>query len=73
LNAKSDFQGYEGDVRTMGRGAAVIAFGEPTKVQSIQVFEWTQERAKTLLSVEQVQLMEKMHVDNKHSADHDDY
>ncbi len=63
LNAKSDFQGYEGDIRTMGRGAAVIAFGEPTKIQSIQVFEWTLERAKTLLSEEQTKLMERMQVD----------
>lgn len=60
IDAKSDFQGYEGDIRTMSRGAAVTAFGEPTKVQSIQVFEWTQERAETLLSEEQAQLMDVM-------------
>jgi len=70
--AKSDFQGYEGDIRTMKRGAAITAFGEPTKIQSIQVFEWTQERAETLLSVEQAQLMEKMHVDNEHLIHHDE-
>jgi DNA helicase HerA-like ATPase len=61
VKAKSDFQGFEGDIRTMKRGAAITAFGEPTKVQSIQVFEWTEERVKTLLSVEQAQLMQKMH------------
>jgi hypothetical protein len=60
IKAKSDFQGYEGDIRTMKRGSAVTAFGEPTKVQSIQVFEWTQERAVTTLSKEQANLMEEM-------------
>jgi hypothetical protein len=60
IDAKSDFQGYEGDIRTMGRGSAVTALGEPTKVQSIQVFEWTQTRAETLLSEEQMNLMEAM-------------
>jgi hypothetical protein len=58
VKAKSDFQGYEGDIRTMKRGSAITAFGEPTKVQSIQVFEWTQERAEKLLSEEQASLME---------------
>lgn len=57
IRAKSEFQGYDGDIRTMGRGAAVTAFGEPAKVQSIQVFEWTQQRAKTALSEEQAALM----------------
>ncbi|MBC7876106.1 MAG: ATP-binding protein [Anaerolineales bacterium] len=71
FNAKTDFQGYEGDIRTMGRGAAVIAFGEPTKIQSIQVFEWTQERAQTLLSIEQTQLMKNMHVDDEDIARND--
>lgn len=60
VKAKSDFQGYEGDIRTMKRGAAVTAFGEPTKVQSIQVFAWTEERAKELLSNEQKRLLEGM-------------
>lgn len=60
IKAKSDFQGYEGDIRTMKRGAAVTAFGEPTKVQSIQVFEWTQERSVTMLSTEQANLFEEM-------------
>jgi len=52
VEAKSDFQGYEGDIRGMGRGAAVTAFGEPTKVQSIQVSAWTEKQAKTSLSDE---------------------
>ncbi|MEO7841753.1 MAG: ATP-binding protein, partial [Anaerolineales bacterium] len=60
VKAKSDFQGYEGDIRTMKRGAAITAFGEPTKVQSIQVFEWTKERSATLLSVEQTELLKRM-------------
>lgn len=59
VKAKSEFQGYEGDIRTMRRGAAVTAFGEPTKVQSIQVFNWSEERAKSLLSDEQRKLIEK--------------
>jgi hypothetical protein len=57
VEAKSDFQGYEGDIRIMGRGAAVTAFGEPTKVQSIQVFDWTRSRATTLLLEEQENLL----------------
>jgi energy-coupling factor transporter ATP-binding protein EcfA2 len=53
LKAQSMFRGYEGQIRSMGRGAAVTAFGEPTKVQAIQVFEWNEERASKLLSEEQ--------------------
>lgn len=53
LKAQSMFQGYEGQIREMGRGAAVTAFGEPTRVQPIQVFDWNDNRAKTLLSEEQ--------------------
>jgi energy-coupling factor transporter ATP-binding protein EcfA2 len=53
LNACDMFKGYEGDIRSVGRGCAVTAFGEPTKVQSIKVFEWTESRAKSLLSTEQ--------------------
>lgn len=55
--AKSEFQGYEGDIRTMDRGAAVTAFGEPTKVQSIKVFDWTEQRARLLLLEEQARLL----------------
>ena len=58
VKAKSNFKGFEGDIRKMGRGAAVSAFGEPTKVQSIQVFEWTKDRSTRLLSDEQKDLME---------------
>lgn len=57
VKAKSEFQGYEGDIRTMERGAAVTAFGEPTKVQSIKVFDWTEQRARSLLSEEQNRLL----------------
>lgn len=53
LSACDMFKGYEGDIRSVGRGCAVTAFGEPTKVQSIKVFEWTEERARNLLSTEQ--------------------
>jgi hypothetical protein len=60
VKAKSDFQGYEGDIRTMKRGAAITAFGEPTKVQPIHVFAWNKERSETLLSVEQKRLHERM-------------
>jgi DNA helicase HerA-like ATPase len=58
--AKSEFQGYEGDIRTMGQGAAVVAFGEPTKFQSIMVFNWTEEKSKSLLSLEQSSLIADM-------------
>jgi len=64
VKAKSDFQGYEAEIRTMKRGSAITAFGEPTKVQSIQVFEWTKERSRTLLSVEQTELIEKMKIES---------
>jgi hypothetical protein len=53
LSACDMFKGYEGDIRSVGRGCAVTAFGEPTKVQSIKVFEWTKERAENLLFEEQ--------------------
>lgn len=65
IKAKSDFQGYEGDIRVMKRGAAITAFGEPTKVQTIQVFEWTEKRAGTLLSEEQTRLLEAMMLADK--------
>ena len=71
VRAKSEFAGYEGDIRTMHRGAAVTAFGEPTKVQSIQAFDWTPERAKTLLSDEQDRLLgDLVKADRGHSKDH---
>lgn len=73
VKAKSEFQGYEGDIRTMKRGAAITAFGEPTKVQSIQVFEWTKERSETLLSEEQIKLLEKMQIKNQQPEHKNDY
>jgi DNA helicase HerA-like ATPase len=62
IKAKSEFQGYEGDIRTMDRGAAVTAFGEPTKVQSIMVFDWTEQRAKSSLREEQTQLLASLKI-----------
>ncbi|MEM9680568.1 MAG: ATP-binding protein [Bacteroidota bacterium] len=56
VRAKSEFEGYEGEIRTMETGMAVTAFGEPTKVQSIKGFNWNEERAKSLLSKEQEKL-----------------
>jgi hypothetical protein len=50
VKAKSDFAGYEEEIRTMRRGMAVTAFGEPTKVQSIKGFAWNSKRAKSRLS-----------------------
>jgi hypothetical protein len=50
IKAKSNFRGYEEEIRTMQRGMAVTAFGEPTKVQAIKGFSWSQERASTLLA-----------------------
>ena len=50
VKAKSDFRGYEEELRTMNRGMAVTAFGEPTKVQSILGFAWTKKRAESRLS-----------------------
>lgn len=61
LKAKSDFRGYEEEIRTMQRGMAVTAFGEPTKVQSIKGFSWTSERASTLLSEHEYQLLQSQH------------
>ena len=57
ITAKSDFEGYDKELRTIGRGMAVTAFGEPTRVQSIKVFPWTKERAGKLLSEEQKKLL----------------
>lgn len=59
IQAKSDFQGYEGEIRTVGRGAAIAAFSEPTKVQSVQVFKWTLPRASTRLSEEEKAMMQR--------------
>lgn len=56
VKAQSAFQGYEADIRSMPKGAAVTAFGEPTKVQMIQGFDWTPERSRELLSIEQKRL-----------------
>jgi hypothetical protein len=60
VEAKSEFQGYEGDIREMVRGAAVTAFGEPTKVQSIKVFNWTEQCAGSLLSEEQACILDEL-------------
>lgn len=41
------FAGYESDIASLARGAAVVAFGEPRKVQPVQFYDWTLERART--------------------------
>jgi DNA helicase HerA-like ATPase len=61
IKAKSDFRGYEEEIRTMQRGMAVTAFGEPTKVQSIQGFSWTSDRASSLLLENEYQSLKDQH------------
>ena len=51
------FSGYESDIQNLERGQAVVAFGEPCKVQPVQFFEWTEERASSRLSEETAQQM----------------
>ena len=60
VKAKSEFRGYESDISSMRQGAALTAFGEPTKVQPVQGFEWDKKRAMTLLSQEQQSLLDDM-------------
>lgn len=60
VKAKSEFRGYESDISSMRQGAALTAFGEPTKVQSIQGFEWNADRARSLLSQEQQSLLDEL-------------
>lgn len=58
VKAKSEFRGYESYISSMRQGAAFTAFGEPTKVQPIQGFEWNAARAGSLLSQEQQNLLD---------------
>jgi DNA helicase HerA-like ATPase len=53
------FSGYESDIQSVERGQGVVAFDEPRKIQPVQFFNWTQERAETRLSVEMAQLMRR--------------
>lgn len=46
------FTGYEVDIQNLDRGAAVVAFGETRKVQTMRFFPWTEKRAKSRLSDE---------------------
>jgi DNA helicase HerA-like ATPase len=55
------FGSYESDIQNLERGQAVVAFGEPPKVQPVQFFEWTPERASSRLSEETDQLMAVKH------------
>ena len=55
------FSGYESDVQNLERGQAVVAFGEPRKVQPVQFFNWTIERAKSRLSDESRDISETRH------------
>ena len=41
------FVGYDAEITSLDRGAGVVAFGEPRKVQSVQFFDWTVDRART--------------------------
>ncbi len=43
------FAGFESDIANLDRGAAVVAFGEPRKVQPVQFYDWTEQRAHTRL------------------------
>ncbi len=43
------FAGFENDIADLGRGAAVVAFGEPRKVQPVHFYNWTTQRAETRL------------------------
>lgn len=51
------FSGYESDIQNLERGQAVVAFGEPRKVQPVQFFDWTQGSSSTRLSEESERLM----------------
>jgi hypothetical protein len=53
------FSGYESDIQSVERGQGVVAFDEPRKIQPVQFFSWTQERAKTRLSAEMERLMHR--------------
>ena len=46
------FTGYEVDIQNLDRGAAVVAFGETRRVQTIKFFPWAEKRAKSRLSDE---------------------
>jgi DNA helicase HerA-like ATPase len=46
------FAGYEADVQNLQRGHAVVAFGEPRKVQPVRFFSWSPQRAVSRLSDE---------------------
>lgn len=74
VNATSAFDGYESEIRSLGRGAALAVVDEVMRVQSVQVFEWTDERSKTLLSEEQAQLLRDLFTqpleDNRDLLDH---
>ena len=55
------FGGYESDVQNLERGQAVVAFGEPRKVQPVQFFNWTLERARSRLSAETRGILDTEH------------
>jgi energy-coupling factor transporter ATP-binding protein EcfA2 len=69
VKAKSDFNGYDEEIRTMRRGMAVTAFGEPTKVQSIMGFAWTSQRAKSRVSDVETKELEKQRSEIMSKAD----
>lgn len=55
------FSGFESDIASLDRGAAVVAFGEPRKVQPVQFYDWTEQRSSTRLGTdEDEQILEKL-------------
>lgn len=74
VNATSAFDGYESEIRSLGRSAALAVVDEVMRVQSVQVFEWTDERSKTLLTEEQAHLLRDLFTqpleDNRDLLDH---
>jgi hypothetical protein len=60
VSATSAFQGYEGEIRSLAKGSSLAMFDETSRVRSVQVFERTDERARTLLSKEQEPLIPQL-------------